>query len=95
MLYTLLHGLYLNLFSPKKDSQKTYILQSPIICMKLFSGSANPQKAQASMETLLLIGGVILIAIIVLVVLLTLMGSFQSNTSPDVQDVQQGVQNLG
>ena len=62
--------------------------------MKLFSGSANPQKAQASMETLLLIGGVILIAIIVLVVLLTLMGSFQSNTNPDVQGVQQGVQDL-
>ena len=63
--------------------------------MKLFPDSENARKAQASLETLLLIGGIILVAIIVLVVLLTLMGSFKSNTNPDAQGVQQQVQDLG
>ena len=63
--------------------------------MNLFQDSGNQQKAQASMETLLLIGGVILAAIIVLAVLFLLMGGIQSDTSPDVQDVKNQVENLG
>ena len=63
--------------------------------MKSFPDSGNSQKAQASLETMLLIGGIILIAIIVLVMLLSLMSNLQSNTTPAIQDVNQQVRNLG
>jgi len=55
----------------------------------------NSQRAQASMETMLLIGGIILVAIIVLVVLLSMLGAFQPDTTSGVPDLKNQVNNLG
>lgn len=56
---------------------------------------SRSERAQASMETILLLGGILAAAILILVILLSIINGLQQATNPDISGVEDDLNMLG